>query len=201
MPTPSFTVLDHPLAGDLLTRLRDRATGPAEYRALTRRLGLLLVAEATRDARRRSRMTVETPLEPFEGTRLARGPRRDPGPARRPRAARRRHRPLPRRGGGLPGHGAQRGNARAARLLREASRRWRAARAGRRSRCSPPAAAASAAVTYVKAAGAADIVFICVVAAPEGLARMQADHPDVPDRGRGARPPAQRQRLHRARPR
>ena len=41
-----LTVLDHPLAGDLLTRLRDRETGPAEYRALTRRLGTLLVAAA-----------------------------------------------------------------------------------------------------------------------------------------------------------
>jgi uracil phosphoribosyltransferase len=38
----------------------------------------------------------------------------------------------------------------------------------------------SAAVTYVKEAGATDISFVCVVAAPEGLARMQADHPDVP---------------------
>jgi uracil phosphoribosyltransferase len=38
----------------------------------------------------------------------------------------------------------------------------------------------SAAVAYVKAAGATDIRFVCVVAAPEGLARMQADHPDVP---------------------
>jgi len=38
----------------------------------------------------------------------------------------------------------------------------------------------SAAVTYVKEAGATDIVFVCVVAAPEGLAKMQADHPDVP---------------------
>ncbi len=38
----------------------------------------------------------------------------------------------------------------------------------------------SAAVAYVKEAGATDIVFVCVVAAPEGLAKMQADHPDVP---------------------
>ena len=37
-----------------------------------------------------------------------------------------------------------------------------------------------AAVRYVKEAGADDITFMCVVAAPEGLARMQADHPDVP---------------------
>ena len=38
----------------------------------------------------------------------------------------------------------------------------------------------SAAVGYVKEAGADDITFVCVVAAPEGLARLQADHPDVP---------------------
>ena len=37
----------------------------------------------------------------------------------------------------------------------------------------------SAAVRYVKEAGATDISFICVVAAPEGKARMHADHPDV----------------------
>jgi len=37
----------------------------------------------------------------------------------------------------------------------------------------------SAAVRYVKEAGATDISFICVVASPEGKARMQADHPDV----------------------
>jgi uracil phosphoribosyltransferase len=38
----------------------------------------------------------------------------------------------------------------------------------------------SAAVRYVREAGADDIAFMCVVAAPEGLARMRADHPDVP---------------------
>jgi uracil phosphoribosyltransferase len=38
----------------------------------------------------------------------------------------------------------------------------------------------SAAVAYVRAAGATDIVFVCVVAAPEGLARMRTDHPEVP---------------------
>ena len=69
---PSFTVVDHPLAGDLLTSLRDETTGPAQYRALTRRLGLLLVAEATRDLATSPRDVV-TPLEPFEGTQLAEG--------------------------------------------------------------------------------------------------------------------------------
>ena len=67
-----FTVLEHPLAGDLLTRLRDRETGPAEYRSLARRLGRLLVIEATRDLPTQAR-AVQTPLEPFEGTELATG--------------------------------------------------------------------------------------------------------------------------------
>ena len=31
----------------------------------------------------------------------------------------------------------------------------------------------------MKAAGPDAVVFVCVVAAPEGVARMQADHPDV----------------------
>ena len=68
----SFRVLEHPLAGDLLTRLRDRDTGPAEYRALTRRLGTLLVIEATRDMAP-APSVVDTPLERFEGSRLAKG--------------------------------------------------------------------------------------------------------------------------------
>jgi uracil phosphoribosyltransferase len=39
----------------------------------------------------------------------------------------------------------------------------------------------SAAVTHVKAkASPTAISFVCVVAAPEGVERMQADHPDVP---------------------
>ena len=37
-----------------------------------------------------------------------------------------------------------------------------------------------AAVDLLKAAGARDIRFLCLLAAPEGIARMAAAHPDVP---------------------
>ncbi len=37
----------------------------------------------------------------------------------------------------------------------------------------------SAAAQYVKAATPRGLTFVCVVAAPEGVARMEADHPDV----------------------
>ena len=40
-----LTVVDHPLAADLLTRLRDRRTGPAQFRSRTRRLGGIVVVE------------------------------------------------------------------------------------------------------------------------------------------------------------
>jgi uracil phosphoribosyltransferase len=175
---PSFTVVDHPLAGDLLTSLRDETTGPAQYRALTRRLGLLLVAEATRDLATSPRDVV-TPLEPFEGTQLAEGLVAIP---------------VLRAGLGLleavtelypdavVGYlGMERDE------VTHEPRDYYAKlppMQGRRALVVDPMLATggsgSAAVTYVKEAGATDVVFVCVVAAPEGLAKMQADHPDVP---------------------
>src|SRR5436309_2315732 len=41
----SVTVVDHPLAHDLLAQLRDEGTPPPRFRTLTRRLGGLLVIE------------------------------------------------------------------------------------------------------------------------------------------------------------
>ena len=66
----SITVLDHPLAHDLLSRLRERGTDPAEFRTLTRRLGWLLVIEATRDLLT-ERVTVDTPMEETKAARIA----------------------------------------------------------------------------------------------------------------------------------
>lgn len=173
-----LTVLDHPLAGDLLTRLRDRTTGPAEYRAKTRRLGALLVLEATRDMAVEPHK-VETPLEVFEGTSLAKGLVAIP---------------VLRAGLGLldaatdlypetiVGYlGMERDE------VTHEPRDYYAKlppMQGRRALVLDPMLATggsgSAAVTYVKEAGADDIVFVCVVAAPEGLKRLDADHPDVP---------------------
>jgi uracil phosphoribosyltransferase len=38
----------------------------------------------------------------------------------------------------------------------------------------------AAAVSLLKQAGARQIRFLCLLAAPEGIARMKAAHPDVP---------------------
>src|SRR5881628_2225511 len=42
-------VVQHPLVEDVLARLRDKTTPSEEFRRLTHRVALLLVAEATRD--------------------------------------------------------------------------------------------------------------------------------------------------------
>lgn len=68
--TVTVTVVDHPLAGHLLATLRDRATPPAVFRALTRRLTVALVLEATRDLPTVER-EVLTPLEATTGHHLA----------------------------------------------------------------------------------------------------------------------------------
>lgn len=61
-----LTVVDHPLAQDLLTRLRDKETPPAVFRSLTKRLTAALILEATRDLPSAGRQ-VDTPLEPADG--------------------------------------------------------------------------------------------------------------------------------------
>src|SRR5207244_11289396 len=68
----TLTLLEHPLADDIVSRLRHRQTGPAEFRALTRRLGRLLVAEATRGLPTEP-VAVATPTEETKGRQIVGG--------------------------------------------------------------------------------------------------------------------------------
>ncbi len=58
-------VIDHPLASHALTHLRDKTTAPVTFRTLSYQIGLLLALEATRDLPTKSK-TIETPLEAIE---------------------------------------------------------------------------------------------------------------------------------------
>ena len=62
----SLTVVDHPLAQHLLTRLRDVETPPPVFRTLAKRLTIALVLEAVRGLPT-VEMKVDTPLEPADG--------------------------------------------------------------------------------------------------------------------------------------
>jgi uracil phosphoribosyltransferase len=66
----SVKVVEHPLAGHLLLALRDRWTEPTVFRALTKRLTTVLILEATHDLPTEE-ATVETPVEEAAGRKLA----------------------------------------------------------------------------------------------------------------------------------
>ncbi len=68
----SVTVVDHPLAQHLLLSLRDETTPPQQFRSATKRLTTLLMIAATSDFPTRAGV-VQTPLEETEG-RLLEGP-------------------------------------------------------------------------------------------------------------------------------
>ena len=63
-------LLNHPLAAHVVSRLRDKETGPSEFRSLAAQIALLLALEATRDLASRS-YNVDTPLERCTGQALA----------------------------------------------------------------------------------------------------------------------------------
>lgn len=172
-------VMDHPLAHDLLARLRTRETDPAQFRTLTRRLGWLLILEATRDLATEP-VTIDTPMEPMQGAHLI----------EKLVAV-----PVLRAGLGLldavtdlypdtvVGYlGMERDE------VTLQPRDYYAKlppMEGRRALVLDPMLATggsgTAAVMHIKATAAPkSISFVCVVAAPEGVARMADEHPDVP---------------------
>jgi uracil phosphoribosyltransferase len=171
-------LVQHPIAQDALSSLRDRATPASEFRRLAYRLSLILAIEATR----KLPMTLarlDTPLEPAQGEVLA----ADVVVV-----------PVLRAGLGmvdavldlLPnarvGHiGLQRDEhtAIASRYyLRLPSDLSKAT-----SLVVDPMLAtggsALAAISLLEQAGAKDIRLVCIVAAPEGIAAVEAAHPSV----------------------
>lgn len=178
MPPMSVTVVDHPLAEHLLAFLRDRATPPAVFRTLAKRLALALALEAIRDLPT-TQVTVETPLERTTGRVLG-----DLVAV-----------PILRAGLGMleavtelfpevaVGYiGLERDEAS---LQPQSYYRKLPPVTGRHVLVLDPMLATggsgSAACSAVKEAGTpTSIRFVCVVAAPEGIGRLQTDHPDVP---------------------
>jgi len=174
----AVTLVDHPLARHLLASLRNRDTPPAVFRTLAKRLALALTLEAVRDLPT-AQIDVETPLEPTTGRVLS-------GDLVAV--------PVLRAGLGmleavtelfpeiLVGYlGLERDEAS---LEPQSYYEKLPPVAGRHVLVLDPMLATggsgSAACSAVKGGSPATVRFVCVVAAPEGLARMEADHPDVP---------------------
>jgi uracil phosphoribosyltransferase len=171
------TVVDHALAGHLLAQLRSQETAPPVFRTLAKRLALTLALEAIRDLPT-TEIAVRTPLEETSGRVLG-----DLVAV-----------PILRAGLGMleavtelfpevaVGYiGLERDEAS---LEPQSYYRKLPPVQGRHVLVLDPMLATggsgSAATSAVKEGRPRSIRFVCVVAAPEGIKRMEADHPDVP---------------------
>ena len=175
---PNLTLFDHPLIHHKLTWLRDRSTGYRPFRALIAQIAGLMVYEFTRSFPTRE-IDVVTPMETTRGWRLG---------------ATITVVPVLRAGLGMAegildvmpearvGHI---GLVRDETTLEPRTYLEKLPKdidAGPVVLVDPMLAtggSASAAIAMLKEAGAKDLRLICLVAAPEGVRRLERDHPDV----------------------
>jgi uracil phosphoribosyltransferase len=175
-----LTVVSHPLVQHKLSIMRNKETSTAGFRRLLREISLLLAYEVTRDLDMTT-TRIETPLEPMDaptldGKKLALisilragnglldgilelipaarvgfvGLYRDPATLQPVQYYCK-----------LPDHLEERISIVVDPMLATGN-------------------SSAAAVALLKAAGAKNIRFLCLLAAPEGIARMREAHPDVP---------------------
>jgi uracil phosphoribosyltransferase len=177
---PSVTVLSHPLVQHKLTLLRRKDTPTADFRRITRELSLLLTYEVTRDLPLES-VPIQTPLEPMDAPYLS--------------GKKLCFVPILRAGTGLlDGMLDLIPSARVGHigLYRDPEtlvpvEYYLKVPEDLRERLvvlvDPMLAtghSAAAALTRLRQAGAVQLRFVCLLAAPEGLAVLQAEHPHVP---------------------
>lgn len=178
--TEHLTVVDHPLVQHKLSIMRNRETSTKSFRQLLREISLLLAYEVTRGLPMTSK-TIETPMEPMDaptldGKKLALIS-------------------ILRAGNGLLDGVLELipaarvgfvGLYRDERTLQPIQYYFKVPEGldDRLVIALDPMLAtgnsSAAAIDLLKEAGATNIRFMCLLAAPEGVARMKAAHPDVP---------------------
>jgi uracil phosphoribosyltransferase len=173
-----LTVVDHPLAQHLLTQLRDASTPPPVFRTIAKRLTIAIVLEAVRGLPT-VEVEIDTPLERTSGRLIS------PDLVAVP---------ILRAGLGMleavaelfpevsVGYiGLERDDTT---LLPTSYYEKLPPLDGRHVLLLDPMLAtggsAAAACASIAAKGPAGIRFVCVVAAPQGLAKLEAEHPAVP---------------------
>ncbi|HEY7120010.1 MAG TPA: uracil phosphoribosyltransferase [Tepidisphaeraceae bacterium] len=175
----NVTVVEHPVIQTKLTELRDFATESRKFRALLNEIASLMVYEVTRSWPTKPRL-IQTPLEKMTGHALARPITLVP---------------ILRAGLGMADG--------VLRLLPDARLGHLGVRRDEQTlqpiayyQKLPPDIAdtevllidpmlatggsGAAAVSFLKQAGVASMRFVCLVAAPEGIAALHAQHPEVP---------------------
>lgn len=165
-------VVDHPLARARLTAMRDASTGNAAFRAALRELTLMLIYEATRDARLVTGV-VQTPLASTPGYRLADPPLLVPVLRAGLGMADQAHLLIPEAQMGFVGLARDEQTLKPVPYLESLP----ASLAGRPVFVLDPMLATGGSMTYtirlLTDRGATEVTAICAVAAPEGLARLR----------------------------
>jgi uracil phosphoribosyltransferase len=174
------TVVDHPLVQHKLTLMRDKSRSTKGFRQLLNEIGMLLCYEVTRDLPLET-VEIETPLTTMQAPQIA--------------GKKLVFAPILRAGMGfLDGMLELVPSARVAHVglyrdpvsLAAVEYYFKAPSdlADRRVIVMDPmlatANSAVAAVDRLKERGARDLRFVCLLAAPEGVARFRGAHPDVP---------------------
>ena len=179
-PSQQVTLIAHPLVQHKLTLMRHKGTPVADFRRIAREISLLMAYEVTRDLPLET-VSIETPLEPMKAPQLA--------------GKKLCFVPILRAGNGI---------------LDGMLDLIPSARVGHIGLYRDPATlvpveyylklpddlperlvilvdpmlatghSAAAALTRLRQAGAVQLRFVCLLAAPEGLAVLSSEHPDVP---------------------
>lgn len=178
--TDHLTIVSHPLVQHKLSLMRDQATPTAQFRQLLREISQLLTYEATRDLPLTTR-TIETPLTAMEAPILD-GPKlalvsilragnglldgmRDVIPTARV---------------GFVGLYRDEETLRPVQYYCKLPERIEERLCILVDPMLATGNSSAAAVDLLKNAGATNIRFLCLLAAPEGVATMNKAHPDVP---------------------
>lgn len=170
-------VVDHPLSKHLLNSLRSKTTTPEQFRHMSRTLSTMLIIEATRGIATQNQ-SLETPLTEMEGEFLGQGlsvvPVLRAGLSMLESALML----FPDVAVGYIGLERSHDTAIAHSYYCKLP-----TLEGRYTICVDPMLAtggsASQAIALCKSSGGNPITFVSVISAPEGVARLQKDHPDV----------------------
>ncbi|MEH2566000.1 uracil phosphoribosyltransferase [Bradyrhizobium sp. AZCC 2289] len=180
MTASKLNVVNHPLVQHKLTLMRERERSIKGFRELTNEIGMLLCYEVTRDLPLEL-VDIETPLTPMQALMIA-GKKLTLAPILRAGV------------GFLDGMLAMVPSARVAHIglyrdpktLQAVEYYFKAPQdlSDRTVILMDPMLAtgnsACAAAALLKSRGARDIRFVCLLAAPEGIAHFQKEHPDIP---------------------
>ncbi len=179
IPMSTLHIVDHPLITHKLSIMRDKRTGSKDFRELLNEISLLMGYELTRDFPLEE-VQIETPIQPMIAKRI--------------RGKKVAIVPILRAGLGMVdglvelipaakiGHIGLYRDPETHQPVEYYNKLPFDIEQRTVILCDPMLAtggSASDAITMIKAKGAKSVRLMCLVAAPEGVAKVQADHPDV----------------------